>query len=312
MKRKWLVWMRGLLGVLILVAVLQFVRQAGEQWPDIRAQTWRQASHWMIAAALLLPVNYGIEGLKWWYLARIWYEDLSYWQALRAVLIGIAAGLPTPNRVGEYPGRLLCLPSGARTAAAGALFTDRLAQLLCTLIFGLLALVVLANELPARFWMPATIATAILTLFCCIFYIWPVLITGWIVNKISYYYPRIALLVQGLIQMPHSSRRMAFLLSTVRYAVFTFQYALLLAAPAGLADNFGYGVAFAAVVFLLKAAFPGLALAELGIREAVAIVIARWLHLPLVGVLVATLLLSILNLIIPAVVGLVLMYYRSN
>jgi uncharacterized membrane protein YbhN (UPF0104 family) len=312
MKRKWRVWMRGLLGVLILVAVLQFVRQAGEQWPDIRTQTWHQAIYWITAAALLLPVNYGIEGLKWWYLARIWYTNLSYWQALRAVLIGIAAGLPTPNRVGEYPGRLLCLPSGARISAAGALFTDRLAQLLCTLIFGLPALMLLANELPAHFWIPATIVTAILTLFCCIFYLYPVLVTGWIMNKISYYYPRIALLAQGLIQMPYSSRRLAFLLSTLRYIVFTFQYALLLTGLAVPVIHFEYGVVFAAVVFLVKAAFPGLALAELGIREAVAIVIAQWLQLSLVGVLAATLMLSVLNLLIPAVVGLMLLSYQSN
>ena len=71
---------------------------------------WSTASAWLvITAILMMPLCWLVESVKWRVLMRPALL-LSIPQALKAVLGGVAISLFTPNRIGEYGGRILFVP----------------------------------------------------------------------------------------------------------------------------------------------------------------------------------------------------------
>ncbi|MCR6638820.1 MAG: lysylphosphatidylglycerol synthase domain-containing protein [Sporocytophaga sp.] len=97
--------------------------------------SWKINS-WMIGLAILLmPINWGIEGLKWKFLASK-VEKTSFWSALEGVICGTTFGFITPHGLGDYLGRILIMKSAERSKALGAIFISRIAQFYSTIYFG--------------------------------------------------------------------------------------------------------------------------------------------------------------------------------
>lgn len=67
----------------------------------------------MGAVVVLMVVNWALESLKWQYLAKK-LTRLSAWQAVEAVFCGLSWAIFTPNRIGEYGGRVMFLPNRKR------------------------------------------------------------------------------------------------------------------------------------------------------------------------------------------------------
>ena len=87
---------------------------------------------------MLMPVNWGLEALKWKLLAGK-IEPITYGKSLQAVVSGLALGVLTPNRVGEFLGRMLSVEKADRREALSASVVGSFSQLIVTLIFGALA-----------------------------------------------------------------------------------------------------------------------------------------------------------------------------
>ncbi|MBK7873111.1 MAG: flippase-like domain-containing protein [Saprospiraceae bacterium] len=66
---------------------------------------WRRLP-WLIVAIMLMPLNWAFETLKWQQFTNS-FSKMSFWQSYKAVLAGVAVSLITPNRIGEYGGRVL-------------------------------------------------------------------------------------------------------------------------------------------------------------------------------------------------------------
>ena len=70
----------------------------------------------MTIVFLMMFLNWFLESLKWRFLiSKI--EKISIKQSLRAVFAGITISAFTPNRVGEYGGRVFCLEKADRVQA---------------------------------------------------------------------------------------------------------------------------------------------------------------------------------------------------
>ncbi|HHG83536.1 MAG TPA: hypothetical protein ENJ82_02205, partial [Bacteroidetes bacterium] len=93
----------------------------------------------VILVVLLMFANYAVEARKWQLIISPFYQGMSLLRAFVAVLAGMAAGIYTPNRIGEYAGRILFLREGKRVEAIVATFVDRICQLLVTLLTGFAA-----------------------------------------------------------------------------------------------------------------------------------------------------------------------------
>jgi len=61
---------------------------------------------YLLYVLFLMPVNWGIEIVKWRYMI-LKIERITFYKSLKAVLVGITFSSFTPNRVGDYFGRAL-------------------------------------------------------------------------------------------------------------------------------------------------------------------------------------------------------------
>ena len=61
---------------------------------------------WLLLAVLLMPFNWALETEKWRQLTSN-FEPISFGKAYKAIFAGVLFSVFTPNRVGEYGGRIL-------------------------------------------------------------------------------------------------------------------------------------------------------------------------------------------------------------
>ncbi len=258
--------------------------------------------HWVLLSLLLVAANVGTETWKWRMLVKPLYPDLSYGKALRAVLAGMSTGLVTPNRVGEYAGRVLHLEQGKRWEAISLTFVDRLCQMLITLLMGCLALALHGEALDLSPWLLAMLLA------------FPILLIGGFLLfsvELGQWLQRRKLRRQWLAKMAaalqHTRRAIIvriLALSLLRYTVFSLQYVLLLLAftPTPLAIT--TCVLFVILVFLGKSVLPVVSgLGELGVRESLALTYGSLLGIADPTALQATFLPFVFNILVPAIVG---------
>lgn len=265
-----------------------------------------------ILVLLLMPLNWGLEAWKWQLLMRP-VEHITYGRALEATLAGTSIGLITPNRVGEFAGRVLFLRPEDRVQGAFTTVLGSIAQFVVTLLGGSLALFLCP--------LPGTIAVAG-------FWWWPVI--GWVALLLAgasvwaYFAPRwLARIVRAVPFMDRWKDHLAalssvtrpllvqvLLLSCWRYAVFTLQFVWLVVALAHL--PWVQALSLVPVVFLVTTLVPTTALSELGVRGSVALALLpgdEW------AVLASTAILWAINLVLPAITGSVILLVariRSN
>lgn len=281
---------------------------------------------WMIL--LLMPMNWGIEVVKWHGLMR---EHQSDWRkALRQVLAGTALGFITPNRTGEAVARVGLLPASLRASGARAFVWGAWAQAGITLTIGWGAVAIMLYRLqmttghaePSPF-VPNGVHSlflqhpGILNLTWKLWGISTAMVLGWwwLGNeKISRFVSTVAqrfaskfsLHWQERIEQFHSpipvqTRCMLAGWSVLRYGIFTTQFVLALMAW-GLEGNWNL-INSVMLVFLGNMLIPSAALAELGVREALILAIydpaAEWMA----PAVLATFVLWTINLMIPAMAG---------
>ena len=263
----------------------------------------------LLLVLLLVLVNWGLEALKWQRLMRR-VEQVPFGRAYQATLAGTSIGLVTPNRTGEFIGRVLFLDPGHRVSASFATALGSIAQFVVTLVMGGLALVLLAMRPDALPWPSGWYSTALVSLTALVaagalvLYLVPRLL-----RQLLLLIPVLARLERAsAILDAYSARELWSVLglSALRYAVFSGQFVLL----CGL-FNVGVEPYTAAlvvpVVYLVSTLVPTVLLTELGVRGGAAVAF----FLPLGGdeapVLLATTVLWLMNLVLPALVGAVLL-----
>ena len=107
------------------------------------SQAWAGANYYfLLISVLLMPLNWFLELYKWLFVMRR-YEFLTLWQGAKAILLGLTVSLFTPNRVGEYGGRLLLVKKEHRLIAVYATVVGNFAQWVVLCLFGTLGLLFL-------------------------------------------------------------------------------------------------------------------------------------------------------------------------
>ncbi|MGH2649288.1 MAG: lysylphosphatidylglycerol synthase domain-containing protein, partial [Ginsengibacter sp.] len=136
-------------------------------------QAWK---FWLVIS--LVFVNWGFEAKKWQVLLKS-LQPVSFFTAYKSVLSGVTLSINTPNRIGEYGGRILYVQEGKRIKAISLSIAGSISQLIITLMMGCFGLVyiifsqgnnyTLVMGLPA-FWLKTLLflsscATMIIVLF---------------------------------------------------------------------------------------------------------------------------------------------------
>jgi len=320
-----------LIRLLIVLATYGFIYQQLFHKRDIKAvyqafvdsfsNTW--FINMIILVALLMILNWGLEALKWSLLIRK-IEQVSWFRSFKAVLTGVAVSSFTPNRVGDYFGRVFILEKANRIEGIFITILGSMSQLLVTFIAGTSCIFFLFlghhETLLTYFNIPAYLYTYFLwgggvlilglnVLFVLLFLNISLLSSvagkfkGKVLEKLRSYI---------LVLSAYSVRELLgiILLSTSRFLVFSVQLFLLFRAFS-IELPFIHGMIIIGVIFFAITMIPTVAITELGIRGSVSLfLIGIYYGSPfempastVMGVVAASTSLWLINLALPALVG---------
>jgi hypothetical protein len=258
----------------------------------------------LLAAFLLLFINWGLEAKKWQHLIQL-TTSVSYTTSCKAILAGITVSVFTPNRTGEFGGRILFIEGPKRIAAVLITFWSGVAQLLITFIFGAFALSAyfhLWAQPKSPEWLVyfLYLASLLLSVSLTILFYHPSLVARLFSNFrfLQGYRAHWEILYSFSPQL----LRKALLLSLARYFVFSFQFFLLLYFF-HVNIPFIEGWIMIALTFFTVTAIPTITFTEISIRGSAALVFIGLLSNNHIGIIAASLLLWIINVALPSLAG---------
>ena len=118
-------------------------------WQKIR-ESFTSPMLWnLVTVVLLMFINWSIEAIKW-KISVSEIQKVSFTKALKAVLSGVSFSVSTPNRVGEYLGRVLYMDEGNRLKTISVTIAGSISQLIITLLMGLTGLIILRPAIEAE------------------------------------------------------------------------------------------------------------------------------------------------------------------
>jgi MFS family permease len=254
-------------------------------------------------------VNWGVEARKW-QLALRPVTDISLITSFKAVFSGNTFAFFTPNRMGEYFGRVMHIEEGKRLSSIALTIVCSIAQLLITITAGAAGLFFLKEVIANRytgvpniiFWLNIMIAGLIVcAIVLTLFYFrfswmlrWAEKIRG--IRKFLTY-------IQVLHEFNATILLRILSLSLTRYMVFIVQYYLLFKVF-GVEIDWWQTFWTISVVFVVIAIVPSLAvLTELGVRWKASIEVVQLFSANGTGILATSLAAWIINLVIPALIG---------
>ncbi len=279
---------------------------------------WRESLHRMLEAATgkqqwklycmfgLMWVNWALETRKWQVALRP-VQTIGFVRAFKAVLAGTCVASFTPNRVGEYLGRMLFVDPGNKMLSVAPTILCSMSQMLVTLFAGTAGLYFFsflqfhfqAAWLSPVFFRSVTVIIAIVTIGLGLLYFRfdPLLrrVNNWLKkNKKNFSIPQ---------DFRFTELMNILMLSAIRYFVFVLQYSLLFSLF-GIPLSGKQLFTGVSVMFVLMAIVPTLTfLTDLGFRWAAGIQIFQVFTSNIAGILAVSLGIWLINLIIPALVG---------
>ena len=299
-----------LFGWLVWSIYWQIKNQEGleQAWLGIRESLNSPKSLYLVFVLLLMVVNWTIEAIKWRLSIRK-IQQVSLGKALQAVLSGVSFAVSTPNRMGEYLGRILYMKDGSRLKTISITIVGSISQLIITLIMGFIGLLLLQNtireqQLISSLWMQFILmGVVIVIVFLTLFYFR----LTWIVRLVEKlpYSRKFSYLVTALEDFNATMLWQLLSLSLLRFFVFIVQYYLLFS----LFDmDMSWWHVFwtVSVSFLVMAVIPTIAIAELAQRGKILIAIVGLYTTNELGITLVTASIWFINLIIPAITGSIL------
>jgi hypothetical protein len=265
---------------------------------------------YLLLSFVLMPVNWLLEARKWKMLTS-GFEGLSLRQSLASVLSGVSVGILTPGRIGEYGGRLARISPQNHAKALGATFTGSVAQNTTNLVLAIPLSYFFLNS-----WTDATFGYSLTFVFLALVIAlvslgiyfnmpglagvlnkWPLLKNKqqWI-EKLSFaesYHRKMLWQVLGL--------------SGLRFGVYTLQYLCVMWCLRADVD-IGLLSGAVATIYIVQSGMPLPPLTALMARSELAILVWGHTGVDAGTAMAATFTLWMINLLIPAFAGLVLIW----
>jgi len=299
--------------ILLSVSIYRQVQRQPdwERSLDQLLQIHKNPLSWLLIVVLFLVfVNWGIEARKW-QLSINALQKISFIKAFKAIFTGTTLASFTPNRTGEYVGRILYIDEGNRIQGIALTIICSMAQLQVTFYAGLIALLTMKSSAVTFFAEGSVYFKAGLQFLFVLVALAAVLLTvfyfrmGWLVKRLhtrkwAAKWVKYLEVVEGfkatiLLQI--------LSLSVLRYFVFILQYYLVF-----LVFNVTVGwwesLQIVSVLFLLLSIIPSFTfLTDLGIRWKAGIEIVRIYSSNTLGIFASAFTIWLFNLIIPALIG---------
>ena len=262
----------------------------------------------ILVVVFMMFLNWFLESLKWRFLiSKI--EKITIKRSIRAVFSGITVSAFTPNRVGEYAGRVFCLEEADRIQGVLITVIGSMAQLITTIIFGLIGILLLPNLMPAFDALLLEIIFAYPIMSFIIILLNILLVTLFLNASIfsvvlsKFRFLRKFAKYNEVFTFYNSSELLEVLLySVARYIVFTTQFFILLQVFEVHVSYIDAIILTTTMLFVISV-IPTIAITEIGVRGSVALFLFGLVSVNTVGILSATFVMWIINLLLPALIG---------
>ena len=281
-----------------------------------RMMEHRQALLMIGLIFLLMLINWGIETVKWrWLIEKI--EKITFFRAFKAVMTGVSVSIFTPNRTGDYLGRVFILEKANHVEGILITLIGSFAQLAVTISAGLFCFISFLDQyLRLSYQVHNYLLIGLIFLVPCFVFLLILLffkigvISDFIVRFFPLKWERFKEYSRIFARYTNNELLRALLLSLFRYVIFSTQFYILLRIF-GVELPLGQGLILIPVIYLIMTLVPSIALIDLGIRGSVSIFIIG-LYFKKSGLIPADTELAILtsstvlwlvNLIIPAILG---------
>tara|TARA_B110000196_G_scaffold256854_1_gene227138 strand:+ start:946 stop:1923 length:978 start_codon:yes stop_codon:yes gene_type:complete len=262
----------------------------------------------IVLVILMMFLNWFLESLKWRFLiSKI--EKISIKCSIRAIFSGITVSAFTPNRVGEYAGRVFCLNRADRIQGVLITVIGSMAQLITTIVFGLIGILLLPNLMPEFDALLSEIIFAYPIMLFIIILLSILLVTLFlnasvfsvVLSKFNFL-KKFAKYNDVFTFYNFSELLEVLLYSVARYIVFTTQFFILLQVFEVHISYIDAVILTTTMLFVLSV-IPTIAITEIGVRGSVALFLFGLLSANTVGILSATFVMWVINLLLPALIG---------
>ena len=266
---------------------------------SVLIDTVKKNKVYLVGVILMMFLNWLVEALKWRYMiSKI--ENISIMTAYRAVFTGITVSTFTPNRIGEYGGRVFCLEQGDRIKAVFITVLCSMSQLLVTILYGSISLFILFDEI----LIDKTFLSISLLILLNLFLLFSYFNISHIVNFLGKFklIKSFKKYLEVLVMYNYKDLIIAFIYSNTRYFIFSLQFIILLHVF-GINISFMDAILSVMLIFFFITITPTITIAEIGVRGSVAIFVLGLFSSNDIAILSSTTLLWLINLIIPAIIG---------
>lgn len=239
----------------------------------------------VVMTLLLLPVNLGLQFLRWKFLAQLSSEDVSNRDVMRSIFCSFSYSIFTPARIGEI-GRAFHIPNGKRDELVVLAFYEKFFAFCSLIIWGCLGLGIALSP----FYLLGAIGIATIVLSSKVLARWIPGIRKWdeTIRKV----PTIKI----------------FLISLVFVLVYMLQFLLILNGFKPISPLAGFPLI--AIVLLLNSV--PITVSGLGIREVFSVYFFGRLGIPAASAASGSLLLFFINILIPTFIGFGLLIFGSR
>jgi uncharacterized protein (TIRG00374 family) len=251
----------------------------------------------LLSSFLLVIFNIFTQILKWYLLVNSCHLHFSLRNSTKAIIGGITLGIATPSRIGEL-GRILFTKNINYATLTGFYFIDKLMNFTALITFCLIGIFFIPNIYPYPYFL------ILLLLLLMLIYLWfhPAFFIGWLRKKKlqSGYKEKIKIFMESLCILKKSTIFYCIFQSYLFYIITFIQFFFLLKACYSNVP-FG-GVLVSYVIMVISSSLP-ITPSGAGVRESASMKALSMYHVPKEAALAAVVLLFIMNVVLPAIIG---------
>lgn len=266
-------------------------------------------------ALLLLGLNVYLQYVKWELICKQVLGVTDKRKIWLSLFYGFSAGISTPMRLGEYVGRAIPFKDKNLLEITFATFVDKIFPIFMVLFIGSVATIIFLHY----YFNVAVYVTV--SLFLVIFISLYLLLLIFSDSDFwdSYLYKKVSNIkifnkyiekFQILKKVNKVTLRKVTVYSFLFYLTYIFQFAILFYAFSGSFDFVNY-IWIGSMVMFAKKFISFLTFGDLGIREATAVYFAGLIGISETAAFNASIIIFVINLVLPSLVGLFLFLRRN-
>jgi len=260
----------------------------------------------LLIAILMLPLNILLETFKWKLLIEQFQENFTFKEALRSMLCGSFFGFISPNRVGEFLGRLRCIEKENRSRSLTAGYWGGLAQFIVT--FGIGVYMGGRSIMNHMKHLDLSRSLDVYTVPIAFGIIFMASIVYFNLKKVLQFVSKFPFLKQLTnkypleYDIPKRKLLQILFITLLRYLVYVTQYVFILYF---FGVDLSFGVLFSSVstMLIVHTLVPSVPFIDLGVKGTTLSIILINITNNELGVFLSVLSIWIINIIIPAIVG---------